>query len=535
MLQCPLFVDWKTSDRMFDRRGDLILTLCDVVLSLPFEGYKALMVWSTHTYSADDFKRLILKPLHSQLAKCLSVDVGAERRPLKGLVAVLKWLYSSSRKTGGVAKAEDFYNSSICSMSPEILFTDLQRYKNANDMQRKADFFFSANAFLMSPATKRNLLHIESEVRMLQNASSDVAYNQEQHSFEFRPFFVMDIDRAYMLQQTLGKISRAKPADLRKKLKVVFKGEDGVDGGGVAREYFQLLTEQLFDRSTGMWTARYEETTWFNSDCFWNDEGYYLSGVLVGLAVYNSVLLDVAFPQALYRKLLGLPLGLEDMIDEQTKAGLQGLLDYDGDDVEDVFCLSFDVNWNDLGEEKRKELKPGGSDIPVTSDNKEEYVLLYVRWLLVDSIQPQYESFESGFMKVMEGSSLDLLDPLELELFVVGTQTLDFEALEQRAEYEGGFDRDTPVVCNLWKYLQSASREEQLMFLKFTTGSSKAPIGGLGAMPFKVQRAGPDGIMLPTAHTCFNTLLLPDYGESYEKLSRLLGRAIMECEGFGLQ
>jgi HECT-domain (ubiquitin-transferase) len=45
----------------------------------------------------------------------------------------------------------------------------------------------------------------------------------------------------------------------------------------------------------------------------------------------------------------------------------------------------------------------------------------------------------------------------------------------------------------------------------------------------------PDGIMLPTSHTCFNTLLLPDYGESYEKLSRLLGRAIMECEGFGLQ
>jgi ubiquitin-protein ligase E3 A len=534
MLQCPLFVEWKTSERTFDRRGDLMLTLCDVILSLPFEGYKALMVWATHTYSAADFQRLILQPLHSQLAKCLSVEAGAERRPLKGLVAVLKWLHSSSRKTGGVGKAEDFYNTSVCTMSAELLFHDLQRYKNANGLQRKADFFFSANSFLMSPTTKRNLLHIESEVRMMQNASSGLTYNQEQRSFEFHPYFVIDIDREHLLQQTLDKISRAKPADLRKKLKVVFKGEDGVDGGGVAREYFQLLTEQLFDRSTGMWSPRYEETTWFNSDCFWNDEGYYLSGVLVGLAVYNAVLLDVAFPPALYRKLLGLPLGLEDMIDEQTKAGLQKLLDYDGDDVEDVFCLSFDVSWDDLGEEKRKELKPGGSDIAVTSDNKQEYVLLYVRWLLVDSIQPQYESFMSGFMKVMEGSSLDLLDPYELELLVVGTQELDFAALERRTEYDGGFDRSTPVIGNLWRYLQSSSREEQLMFLKFTTGSSKAPIGGLGSMPFKVQRAGPDGIMLPTSHTCFNTLLLPDYGESYDKLALLLGRAIMECEGFGL-
>jgi HECT-domain (ubiquitin-transferase) len=87
-------------------------------------------------------------------------------------------------------------------------------------------------------------------------------------------------------------------------------------------------------------------------------------------------------------------------------------------------------------------------------------------------------------------------------------------------------------------------------------------------MPFKIQRAGPDSMQLPTAHTCFNTLILrtfmsdclidsvvrvasllvshlfsfflvfsytADYGSDNEKLERLLGRAILECEGFGLQ
>lgn len=286
-----------------------------------------------------------------------------------------------------------------------------------------------------------------------------------------------------------------------------------------------------------MWSSQFQEEniTWFNSDCSWNDEGFYLSGILVGLAVYNGVLLDVHYPPAVYRKLLGLPLGFEDLFDEEIKSGLRQLLDYEGDDVEDVFCLTFDVNWMDLGQEKRRELKPNGSNIPVTSDNREEYVVLYVRWLLVDSIYAQYESFQAGFMRVMEDSSLDLFRPEELELLVVGSPELDFSALEKNTEYEGGFTSESPVIRNFWRFVSSASTDDQLRLLKFTTGSTKAPIGGLGKMNFKIQKAGPDSDHLPSAHTCFNTLLLPDYGDNYEKLRERTGRAILECEGFGLQ
>ena len=93
---------------------------------------------------------------------------------------------------------------------------------------------------------------------------------------------------------------------------------------------------------------------------------------------------------------LGLPLGLEDIMDLELRRGLQQLLDYRGEDVEDVFCLTHEVTWMKLGEERKLELKPGGSNIPVTNDNPEEYVLRYVRWILVDSIQPQWDAFEKG-------------------------------------------------------------------------------------------------------------------------------------------
>ena len=409
--------------------------------------------------------------------------------------------------------------------------------KDASQHERAANFFICDNPFLFSPTTKRTLLQFESEVNMLKTAARRVKYNVEDRTYEINPFYVLEIEREHLLSQTLEKIGKAEPSDLRKKLRIVFKGEEGIDAGGVTREFFQLLGAELFDDSSGMWSESLgaELITWFNPNCNWNDEGYYLVGILVGLAVYNSVLLDVHFPQAIYRKLLGESLGFEDLVDVEVKNGLRQLLNYEGDDVEDIFCLTFDVTWIDLGEEKRRELKPGGSNIPVTSHNKEEYVMLYVKWLLVDSIYPQYDSFERGFMRVMEESSLDLLRSEDLELLVVGSPVLDFEALEKNAEYEGGYDSESDVIRHFWHFVKNASPDTQLKLLRFTTGSAKAPIGGLGELNFKIQRAGPDSMQLPSSHTCFNTLLLPDYGDNYEKLEERLGRAIIECEGFGLQ
>ena len=192
-------------------------------------------------------------------------------------------------------------------------------------------------------------------------------------------------------------------------------------------------------------------------------------------------------------------------MDEELRKGLKQLLDYHGDDVEEIFCVTFELTWMEMGEERRLELKPNGANIPVTNENREEYVLRYVRWVLVDSIQSQWDSFQTGLMRVMEDSSLDLFLPEELELLVVGTPELDFAALQSNTKYEGGYDEDSDVVNNFWKFVKDAPLETQVKLLKFAAASTKAPIGGLGKMDFIIQRAGPDSSNLPTSHTCFNT------------------------------
>lgn len=526
----------------FDPLGSCVMALCEALLGLPYEGFKALLVWMT-LYPSDLFVRMLVKPLLSQLGKALHIDVDENgvvhtkvaRRAVPIIVSVLRWLHRASERAN-IALPEDFYSDAVAKMPLEILFDDLRSLKSYGKEPASCAFLICASPFLIPPSKKRDLLLIESQVNMMKTASEHGRVEIRPDGLAIDPFYVLEVERENLLEQTLAKIKEADPKELRMKLRVKFKGEDGIDAGGVTREFFHLLSEELFDVNSSMWTRRFgDNITWFNSDCTWDEQGYELVGILFGLALYNGVLLDVHFPQAVYRKMLDLPLGLEDLVDPEIRKGMQQLLDYDGDDVEDIFCLTFEVTWMDLGEERKVELKPGGADIPVTSFNKEEYVLLYVKWLLVDSIQPQWDAFKKGVLRIMESSSLDLFRPEELELLVVGTPELDFDALEQKAEYEGGYTRESEVVQNLWKFLKGADLETKMKFLQFSTGSSKAPIGGLGSLQFKVQRAGTDSDQLPTSHTCFNTLLLPDYGSNYEKLCERLGRAILECEGFGLE
>ena len=535
-IQCPLFVDWDNPDISFDRCGDVMVAICDAILGLSFEGYKSFLLMVSSIYSREHFVRFLVQPLLKQLEKGLDENAGRSQRLIPLVVSVLSWLHNASN-AGGIASAEDFYSKAVNKMDGKEAYLDLFRWKSASKSQRSSSFFICAHPFLFSPGSKRNLLQIENQMEMFNTATADgVTYNVMEGTFQFDPFWVLEVEREQLLPQTLRKIADAKPNDLRKKLRIVFKGEEGVDAGGVTREFFQLISAQLFDVNSGMWLNQLddEQVTWFNAECFWNDEGYHLVGILVGLAVYNSVLLDVNFPSAVYRKLLGLELGLEDVPDKAVQKSFRQLLDYEGDDIEDMFCLNFALNWMDLGRERTIELRPGGSSITVNQENKEEYVRLYVKWLLEESIHAQYDAFERGFMRIMQNSTLDFLSPEELELLVVGTPELDFSALEANAEYEGGYDCNSEVVKHFWHFVKSCDTDTQLKLLKFATGSSKAPIGGLGELTFKIQRAGPDSMQLPTSHTCFNTLLLPEYS-SYDKLAERLGRAILECEGFGLQ
>ena len=306
-----------------------------------------------------------------------------------------------------------------------------------------------------------------------------------------------------------------------------------ISQGGVQKEFFQLIFAQIFDVSYGMFV--YDEDArqyWFNRSSLENEREFELIGIILGAAIYNGVILDARFPHVVYKKLMSQPVGLADLqkcFPEMGKSFRQ-LLEMSAEQVEGC-CLCMQVSYDEFGESKTFDLMPSGGEIAITIDNRDEYVRLYVKYLLADSIERQFAAFQRGFHSVCGGECLMLFRWEELELLICGSPVLDFEALERATQYDDGFSRQHPTVVIMWEVIHALEVEQQKKFLFFCTGSDRVPIKGLGNLNFVISRNGTDESRLPSAHTCFNHLLLPEY-KSKTKLKEQLLKAIVDTEGF---
>jgi ubiquitin-protein ligase E3 A len=179
-------------------------------------------------------------------------------------------------------------------------------------------------------------------------------------------------------------------------------------------------------------------------------------------------------------------------------------------------------------------LKEKGDQIMVTNKTRQEFILLYSDFLLNKSIEKQFTAFRRGFRMVTSDSPLELLfRPEEIELLVCGSKHYDFQDLENSTEYDGGYTADSPVIRYFWEIVHELTAEQKRQLLQFSTGSDRVPIGGLSKLKLVIARNGSDTDRCPTAHTCFNVLLLPEYA-SKDKLKDRLLKAITYSKGFGM-
>jgi len=255
------------------------------------------------------------------------------------------------------------------------------------------------------------------------------------------------------------------------------------------------------------------------------------------------VILPVHFPLVIYKKLLRIPTTFEDLkaAFPAISKGLQRLLEYDGYDMEDVMSTNFSIQQPTFGGSITVNLKPNGDNIPVNQSNREEFVKLYATYLLTGSIRQQFDAFRKGFARLCNSPALPrLFSPEDLELLICGNPKLDFTQLESNTRYHGfnipsGRKRPTEaVVENFWSLVHQMDIEQKKKLLFFVTGSDRAPIKGLQELKFVIQSGGTNEETLPTSHTCFNTLILPNYRNAEDLKNKLL-IAINNSQGFGLR
>ncbi|KAL5714333.1 HECT-type E3 ubiquitin transferase [Ranunculus cassubicifolius] len=371
---------------------------------------------------------------------------------------------------------------------------------------------------------------------------------KHQHDHHHSPLRI-SVRRAYILEDSYNQLRMRSTQDLKGRLTVHFQGEEGIDAGGLTREWYQLLSRVIFDKGALLFTTVGNDSTFQpNPNSVYQTEhlSYFkFVGRVVGKALFDGQLLDVHFTRSFYKHILGVKVTYHDIeaIDPDYFKNLKWMLE---NDISDILDLTFSM---DADEEKLilyektevtdYELIPGGRNIRVTEENKHEYVDLVAEHRLTTAIRPQINAFMDGFNELIPRELISIFNDKELELLISGLPDIDLDDMRANTEYSG-YSAGSPVIQWFWEVAQGFSKEDKARLLQFVTGTSKVPLEGFSALQgisgsqrFQIHKAYGSADHLPSAHTCFNQLDLPEYPSKQHLEERLL-LAIHEAnEGFG--
>ncbi|KAH7075400.1 hypothetical protein BKA63DRAFT_296776 [Paraphoma chrysanthemicola] len=328
-----------------------------------------------------------------------------------------------------------------------------------------------------------------------------------------------------------------KSADEMKygKLSIRFHGEEGVDAGGVTREWFQVIARQMFNADYALFVPVASDRTTFHPNRLSSINPEHLMffkfiGRIIGKALYEGRVLDCHFSRAVYKQIMGKQVNLKDMetLDLEYYKSLEWMLN---NDITDIITETFSVEVEAFGEMQVVDLIENGREIPVTEENKQDYIRLITEHRLTGSVKEQLENFLKGFHDIVPAELVNIFSEQELELLISGLPDINVDDWKNNTEYHN-YTAASPQIQWFWRAVRTFEKEEQAKLLQFVTGTSKVPLNGFkelegmnGFSKFNIHRDYGSKDRLPSSHTCFNQLDLPEY-ETYEDLRKALYTAM---------
>ena len=458
---------------------------------------------------------------------------------------------SQAHRHGQILPTNSFYNTLL---DFSDLVADFEAWES-----RRGRFSFCQYPMFLSIWAKIRIMEHDAR-RQMEIKAREAFFISIMSRKAISQYLILKVRRDCLVEDSLRSVSEVVGTgqeEIKKGLRIQFLGEEGLDSGGLRKEWFLLLVREVFDPEHGLFV--YDEDShycYFNPSTFETSDQFFLVGAVLGLAIYNSTILDVALPPFAFRKLLASAPNytgpatsssrpspgytLEDLAEfRPTLAkGLRQLLEFDGD-VKETFCRDFVAVGERYGQLVEVPLCSDGDHRAVTNSNRHEFVDLYIKHLLDTSVARQFEPFKRGFFTVCGGNALSLFRPEEIELLVRGSdEPLDVATLRTIAIYEGwgkGINAsEEPVVDWFWNAFEKASTRDQRKLLSFITSSDRIPAMGATNLVLKITCLGDHSNRFPIARTCFNMLGLYRYRER-SVLEERLWRAVVDSEGFGMK
>ncbi|XP_077023246.1 NEDD4-like E3 ubiquitin-protein ligase WWP1 isoform X1 [Tamandua tetradactyla] len=352
----------------------------------------------------------------------------------------------------------------------------------------------------------------------------------------------INVSRQTLFEDSFQQIMALKPYDLRRRLYVIFRGEEGLDYGGLAREWFFLLSHEVLNpmyclfeyAGKNNYCLQINPASTINPDhlsyfCF--------IGRFIAMALFHGKFIDTGFSLPFYKRMLSKKLTIKDLESIDTEFYNSLIWIRDNNIEECGLEMYFSVDMEILGKVTSHDLKSGGSNILVTEENKDEYIGLMTEWRFSRGVQEQTKAFLDGFNEVVPLQWLQYFDEKELEVMLCGMQEVDLADWQRNTVYRH-YTRNSKQIIWFWQFVKETDNEVRMRLLQFVTGTCRLPLGGFaelmgsnGPQKFCIEKVGKE-TWLPRSHTCFNRLDLPPY-KSYEQLKEKLLFAIEETEGFG--
>ena len=284
---------------------------------------------------------------------------------------------------------------------------------------------------------------------------------------------VVHVRRDHVFEDSFRELHRRSPEEMKSNLYISFEGEEGQDAGGLLREWYLIISRDVFNPNYALFTTTPGDKTTYmpNSSSHINPDhlNYFkFVGRIIAKAIYDNKLLECYFTRSFYKHILGKHVHYTDMQAEDYSfyQGMVFLLEHDLNDVGAELTFSTEVrsvviicvqvcmwtlcNMNvffvfkkfipirqvqEFGLTEIRDLKPNGRNIPVTEENKREYVQLACQMKMTSSIRAQIKSFLEGFYEIIPKKFISIFNEQELELLISGMPTIDIDDLKQNTEY----------------------------------------------------------------------------------------------------
>uniref|UniRef100_A0A8C2IVY5 HECT-type E3 ubiquitin transferase n=1 Tax=Cyprinus carpio TaxID=7962 RepID=A0A8C2IVY5_CYPCA len=319
------------------------------------------------------------------------------------------------------------------------------------------------------------------------------------------------VSRKTLFEDSFQRIMSCHPQDLRRRLWIIFPGEEGLDYGGVAREWFFLLSHEVLNPMYCLfeYAGKDNYCLQINPASFINPDHlkyFKFIGCFIAMALFHGKFIDTGFSLPFYKRILNKPLALKDLesIDPEFYNSLIWIKD---NNIEECGLeMFFSVDKEILGEVTTHELKPDGGNIQVTEENKEEYIRLVAEWRLSRGVEEQTQAFLEGFNEVLPQQYLQYFDAKELEVMLCGMQEIDLGDWQRNTIYRH-YARSSKQIVWFWQFVKEIDNEKRMRLLQFVTGTCRLPVGGFadlmgsnGPQKFCVEKVGKEN-WLPRSHT----------------------------------